>query len=235
MLLAGVVGDEKARKSAGKVVAGAVPERKRGGSLNFATLFQQSEKGAQCDSSQGEKGPRAKDLEFALEIRAAVGEFGGKRFVGRRSAAERRGNICAGKSEAVFAADRARLIGEARAMERLVQKIAGAIAREHAARAIRAVGRGREAENQKPGPRIAKTRNGLAPVFTVAKSEALLTCNFFTIAHQAGTRPAGDDLAVQVRERVQRRLWDAARRVRRPPTCGDAQNSGKGRRTGGDC
>ena len=66
-----------------------------------------------------------------------------------------------------------RLIREACAKKRLVQKIAGTVAGEHASRAVAAVRRGSKAENQQFGAGIAEARNGLAPVVPIAKGAPL--------------------------------------------------------------
>ena len=101
-------------------------------------------------------------------------------------------------------------------MKRLVEKIAGAVAGEHAAGAIGAVRGGSEAENQEPGARIAKAGNGLAPVFPVAKRETLFARDFFAVAHQARALPALDDLSVELVESVQIGLPGGKTRCRRP-------------------
>jgi hypothetical protein len=202
-LLAWVIRDEEARQVAGQRVIYSVAERERSGTLNLAAALEQTQVGAHGDSTQSEDGARAEDFEFAFEIRAAIREFGWQRFVCRRSAAKRSRHVCVSKSEAIVAVRRTRLIGEAGAMQGLVEKIARAIAGEHASGAICSMRRGRKPKNQQLRTGIPKARNGLAPIFPFAKREAFFARDFFAVAHKARARPALDNFLIQLFERVQ--------------------------------
>ena len=75
------------------------------------------------------------------------------------------------KSEAVVDVTRRGDVGEARAMQRRHQEVAGAavaIAGEHAAGAIGAMRRGREADEQQTRRRIAEAGHRPAPIGVVA-------------------------------------------------------------------
>ena len=157
-------------------------------------------------SAQDENGARAQDFEFALEIWAAIREFGWQRLVCRRSTAKRGRHVGIFQLEAVIAIRRARLIGETGAMHCLVKKIARAIASEHPAGAICAVRSGREPKNQQLRVRISKARNRLAPIFPFAICETLFAGDFLAVAHQARARAAVDNLFIQLAEGVQNGL-----------------------------
>jgi hypothetical protein len=58
------------------------------------------------------------------------------------------------------------------------------------------VRRGREAENQQPGVRIAEARHRPRPVGLVTKRAAFLAANLPTVFAQARTTLAPDDLVV---------------------------------------
>src|SRR5580658_7673979 len=90
-----------------------------------------------------------------------------------------------------------RLIGEAGAMKRFVEKIARAVAREHPAGAVGAMGGGGQAENQQLRVRVAEAGDGLAPVVPVAVGEALFGGDRFAIFDEARAFAARDDLAVE--------------------------------------
>ncbi len=66
--------------------------------------------------------------------------------------------------------DRGRLVGEPRAVERRVEEVARAIAREDAAGAVRPVRRRRQADYRDPRPRVAEARDRPPPVALAAKA-----------------------------------------------------------------
>src|SRR5438876_10892862 len=86
-----------------------------------------------------------------------------------------------------------RLAGKTSVVEGAVQKVSGAIAGEHTAGAVTAVGRGRKAEDQQLCLWIAKTRKRLAPVFLIAIHTTLLLGDLADISGQAGAAGTGDD------------------------------------------
>ncbi len=91
-------------------------------------------------------------------------------------------------------------------MQRFVKKIARTIASEHTARAICSMRGRRKSKNQQLRLRISEARDGFAPIFPVAKCEALFARDFLPVAHQARTEPALDDFFIQLFERVQNNL-----------------------------
>ena len=85
----------------------------------------------------------------------------------------------------------------------LVQKIARAVAGEHAAGAIRAVRSGRQPDEQQPRAGIAKSRHRLGPIIPIAIGAALHASHFGAIGNQPRAAHAGDDFAIQDFERIQ--------------------------------
>ena len=97
------------------------------------------------------------------------------------------------------------LIGEAGFVQNWVHKIAGGVSGKRAAGAIGAVGAGSESEHEDARMRIAEARDGLAPVFAVAVSAALLAGDLLAIQDQPRTARAGHDFGVQNLEPVGKR------------------------------
>ena len=83
---------------------------------------------------------------------------------GRRRRCRRR------EAQAVVAADRGRLVGEPGAVERRVEPVAGAVAGEHPAGAVGAVGGGGEADDQDPRLRVAEAADRARPVVLAAEA-----------------------------------------------------------------
>src|ERR1700728_4920414 len=191
-----MVGGEQAREIAGERVADAVAESIPGGGLDDTALAEQAEVAAHGDAAEGKYGARLQDFEIASEIRAAVRELRWQRLIRGRRASERGGHVGVDERETVFAVRGVRLIGEAGAMERFVEKIAGAVAGEHAASAVGAMGGGSEAENQQLRARVAEAGDRLAPVVPIAVGEALFGGDRFAILHQPRAFAAGDDFAI---------------------------------------
>src|SRR5580658_3598498 len=108
-----------------------------------------------------------------------------------------------------------RLIGEAGAMKRFVEKIARAVAREHPAGAVGAMGGGGQAENQQLCVRVAEAGDGLAPVVPVAVGESLFGRDRFAIFNEARAFAAGDDLAIELIELAGRGHRSSAGETRR--------------------
>jgi len=93
VLLAGMIDAEETGGGGGELRFGAMGEREGGARGNYAALLQDFEVGVPGDFSEGQNGPRMEDFQFAKEIVAAIRDFGGKRLVGGRSAADRGGDV----------------------------------------------------------------------------------------------------------------------------------------------
>ena len=97
------------------------------------------------------------------------------------------------EDEAIVAGDGRGLAREARSMERAVEPFTAAIARKHSSRAVPAVGRGREPDDEETSLRVAKRRDWTAPVLLVHERPPFLPCNTLSPSDKAGTPATRDD------------------------------------------
>src|SRR5204862_1230099 len=105
-----------------------------------------------------------------------------------------------------------RLRGEPRFMQGAIKKIAGAVARKHAARAIAPMSGRRQSNDQQSSIRIAERWNGFAPVIPIEVCPAFRFSDAMSILHQARAEGARYDLVFQ-----QSDLGHAADFHREPP------------------
>ena len=139
-------------------------------------------------------------VERLFEPRRTVGQLFGRRFIARRS------TVCGGSDEgvdqlqAVVAAGRGRLAGEAGVVHGAIEKIAGAVAGKHSAGAIGPVGSRRQADNQQAGIVAgAEVGHGFTVIGPVAEGGPLLPGDAAAVFAQAGTFLAGNDPPIQLR------------------------------------
>jgi hypothetical protein len=197
ILLAGMIRRKKPRQIPRQLITRAMPKRKHSRRRNLSALFQQSQISPHRNAAQHKHRARSQNLQFALQKVPAIRHLRGQRLVRRRRATQSRGQVNILQSEPVFAIRGSRLIGKPSAKQRLVQKICGAISGEHSSGAIAAMRRGRESQNQKLGPRIAKSRNRLAPIIPCQERTALVLRNLFAIPYEARARAAADNFLIQ--------------------------------------
>ena len=79
-------------------------------------------------------------------------------------------------------------------MQHAVEPVAGFVASEHAAGAVRSMGAGSEPENENARLGIAKTRDRLAPILPIAIGPALDGGNVDTVIAQTRASFAHDNL-----------------------------------------
>ena len=79
-------------------------------------------------------------------------------------------------------------------MHRAEQELTAAVAREHPAGAVRAVGGRRQAEDDDAGRRVAEPRHRTAPVDVVAERGALGSSDLLAPFDEPRAGPAADDL-----------------------------------------
>ena len=79
-------------------------------------------------------------------------------------------------------------------MHRAEQQVAAAVAGEHPAGAVRAVGGRRQPEHDDPGRRVAEARHRPAPVDVVAERGALGASDLLAPLDEARAGAAADDL-----------------------------------------
>lgn len=89
-----------------------------------------------------------------------------------------------------------RLIREAGFIERLVEEVARTVARENSPSPVSAMSCRREAQNQQFCMRVAKTRDGFAPVLPAEERPPFLKGNFLTIADKSRALSATDDRSI---------------------------------------
>jgi hypothetical protein len=77
------------------------------------------------------------------------------------------------------------------------QEVARAVAGEHAPGAVRAVRRGRQAEDQDPGGGIAEARDRAPPVLLAGERRPLLARDALAPLDQPRARAAADDLRLE--------------------------------------
>lgn len=148
---------------------------------------------------------RAQQRDLLIEPGRAGGQFFARRLVGRRRAAADRTDPEPREKEAVVAIGRHRLRAETRFVERGKEKAARAVAGKGPPGAVRSMRAWREAEQQHAGLFVAEGGNRLAPVIAVPVGAALGLGNLGAVAAQPWAACAGDDLAIQFRQR-----WRAA-------------------------
>lgn len=106
------------------------------------------------------------------------------------------------KLQAVVGLRAGTLVGEASLMKRAIQPLAAAVAGEHAARAVRAVCRGREADHDDARRRVAEPRHATAPVLLVAVRGAPFGGHLLAPGDEPFAAPALDDLGLHQRQRI---------------------------------
>src|SRR5262245_4691124 len=141
--------------------------------------------------------------DFGVEVRQAVGDLFRRRLVAWRCATDGGGDVCAGQREAIVGILRRGNVRETGAMEGGHQEVAGAagtVAGEHAARAIGAVRRRGQADQQHACVRITEAWYGLAPVALIAERAPLHARDLGTIRPQPRTFLAGNNRLANLRE-----------------------------------
>src|SRR5207244_5619637 len=131
--------------------------------------------------------------QLAREVRHAVVALLRRGLVRRRCAADDGRDVDTREPEAVVAALARGLVGEAGAVKRAEDPVAGAIAGEDAAGAVPAVGGRREPDEQHRCPRVAEPGNGTRPVVLVAIGGPLLATDRLAPVDQPRAPGALDD------------------------------------------
>ena len=196
VLLAGVIDAKQAWGSGRDFGFCAVSEFEERAGSDQAALLEDVEVGVPADFAESEDCLGLQDFDLALEIAAAIENFTRERFILRRSAAACCGDVCVLKLQAILAVNGTGLIRKARFVQGSVEKIAGAVAGEHAPCAIRSVGGGGESENEQLRVRVAESRDRLAPILPLAIGTAFFEGDLFPVFHQTRALAASDDFFV---------------------------------------
>jgi hypothetical protein len=155
-----------------------------------------------CDLTQSDQHARVNQVQSLLQPTAACNQFVCSWLVVWRRAVAHRRYRAVIERQAIIGRDGTGLIGETRLVERAIQPIAAPVPSEHPAGPIGAVSRGRQADNQELCPRVAKVRDGLAPVVPFPIGASLFGGNLGAILAEPGTLPATNDARVQPRPTV---------------------------------
>lgn len=157
------------------------------------------------DAEIGEQG------ELAIEERPARISLVGQRRVCRRGTLHCRRHPRTAQFESVPAVRGSRLVGEPRLVHRAVEPVPAAVSGEHPTRAIRAVRRRGEAENQETRRRVAETRHAATPIVVVPESGALFEGD--TLAPLDETRTCR--ALVNIRRKARKRILFSRAHVHR--------------------
>src|SRR6185437_6020475 len=191
VLLAGVVAGEEVVAS--DLGFGAVGEGVLGGAGSedpeHLLVGQLSE--AEQDAGADELG------ELPRKEIAAVLELDRQRTVAGRGAAGRSGEIGAVQAQAVAALAAFGLRGVAGAVQRGKEEIAAAVASEHAAGAVRAMGGGGKADQDQGRARVAEAGDGTAPVIFLRERRPLVLGNLRAVVTKPGAAAAGRNFGIQ--------------------------------------
>ena len=130
-----------------------------------AVFLVRRKKGVEGDFTEDDDDSRASEQSQLFDqIQPAALEFNETGLVVGRRAAHRRSNVTIGEFQAIVAMIGIRLIGKALGMERAVEPIAAAIAGKDPSRAIAAVRRRRQSDDQYARARIAESRQRPGPI-----------------------------------------------------------------------
>lgn len=185
-------------QAGGGAVFEIVAEGEGGAAVDVAVGFEDVEVDVEGDLAEGNDDFEiGEELEFALEPGAAVAEFLGGGFVAGRGAVGGGGDVEVVELESVLAGDGDGLGGEAGLVEHAVQDVAGAVAGEHAAGAVGAMGSGGEAEDEDAGVGVAERGDGASPIGLITVGAALEFRNFRSVRAEAGTAATSYDFLLE--------------------------------------
>jgi len=157
------------------------------------------EKRIKGDLSQRQDDPDIlEELQLLYEIGAASLELISRRFVRRRRAAHRRGNVTVLEPETVVAAHGIGLVGEAELIEGFIEPVAALIAGEYSSGPVSAIGRRRQTDDQKSGLGIAESGDRPRPVGLPEIPARRLLRYRCAPAHQAGTLLTADNGCIEI-------------------------------------
>lgn len=127
----------------------------------------------------------------------AIGDFLRSRFVKRRRTMACRRDEYPVELETIVGIGSVWLIGEFCAVQRAVQPVSAAIAREHASGAIGTVCGRSKAKNEPGWVWVAKVWDGLSPISIILERLSFFFGDLLTPVSQARTSIAGDNLLVE--------------------------------------
>ena len=171
VLLAGVKAAEQQRRGGRASSTAPWPKRGRGRGTGTPRAASRRSAASQANAPRQTITRTSREqLELARRVRQARVALGRRRLVRRRRAAHRRRDPGVAQRQPVAGVHRRRLVGEARAVQRGEQEVARAVAGEHAAGAVGAVRRRRQAEDQHARVGIAEAGDRPAPVLLARRT-----------------------------------------------------------------
>ena len=156
---------------------------------------------------------RPHEPQLLDQIGTAALEFAGTRFIRRRRAMNRRGDITILKFLTILAIIRVRVTRKARFMERRIEPITAAIAGEHASCAIAAVRRRRQADDQQSCSAVAKTGEWFGPISFADVAAWRPIGARFAPTNQSWTTAASDNRLVESFQSVHDMIGLAQREI----------------------
>jgi len=139
-------------------------------------------------------------IELLQEKRATTQDLLARGLVVWWGAVGDRGDVGGVEAKPVIASCRFRLARETVAMERAVQPIAATVPGKHPPGAIRPMGRGRKADDEKARSELAKGRDRSSPIFFIGKAFDLQRGDPLAVRDQARTFPTLGDIALDARQ-----------------------------------
>jgi hypothetical protein len=204
----GVICGQK-MQAVGKDIVGPVGEAVGRFAVDDAGVQKVCQVTVKGDFSETDNDPDArKGLDFSGEMRGAVANLLRLWLVAWRGATDDGGDPGMAKFEAVVAVDGSRFAGQAELVQDGVHEVAGAVAGEGTACAVRSVGTRGEPQNQDAGAWVAKAGNGASPVGLVHVGATLGLADTLTIFAQTRTEVAGDDRFTNLLQEQRRTLVD---------------------------
>src|SRR5207245_11174407 len=111
-----------------------------------------------------------------------------------RGASDRCDDVAISELEAIVPGNRGRPVREPRAAQCPIQPIAAAVPGEGPPRPVAAVGRGGEADDDKPRRGGAPSRAGPAPMLPIAERRPFCSSDRLAVSNEPRTVPARDNL-----------------------------------------
>jgi hypothetical protein len=139
----------------------------------------------------------AQQVQLAKEVRAAVRDLRGQRFVFGRRAANGRRHVTIKEFQSIVAIFRCGLICEARFVQGSKEPIAASVTGEDSAGSISAVSGRRESDDQDSRGSIAEAWDRTAPVVLIPEAPDFFLGDAFAPFDQPRTLPTFDDLLLQ--------------------------------------
>ena len=165
--------------------------------LGLGTEPQDTQRGVPGEGAETDHYPRLEQPKLTDGVGEAGVAFFWGRLVLRRGAADGGGDPGSAEAEAVFAVARDGSVREAGAVERGEEEVARAVAGEKAARPVRAVGSGGEAQDHQLGVRVAEAGDGTPPVGLARVGGPLISGDLLAPLDEPRATPARDDRALK--------------------------------------